>query len=160
MPGFLYSPRPPSLSLSLSVCFVLSCLSTSQEELAQIEALLDAIKITGPRGQARRDGLLKLAERITAGGPSAACFANDHGARELLLKGLDGAVKRGDEELMDAISAAVAEESRCTDTEQTVELMAVGGSQVRREREREGDEGGGGTGLGCALRLSSIFRTK
>lgn len=90
-----------------------------QEELTQLEALIDAIKVMGP-GAARREGLLKLSSEMITGAPRTARFANEHGARELLLKALDGALKRGDEALMDAISAAVAEESRCADTEETV----------------------------------------
>jgi len=91
--------------------------------------------VSGP-GEARRGGLLALAAHMTTGGPRTAHFANQHGARELLLRGLEGAVRRGDEELTDAISAAVAEESRCADTEATVELMAVGGSQVGAAAQR------------------------
>ena len=99
------------------------------QELARLEELIDSIKLSGP-GEQRRDGLLQLATSIIAD-PIVVSFANHHGARQLLMKGLDGAVKRGDEELMDAISAAVAEESRSKHTTDAVELMAVAGSQVR-----------------------------
>ena len=64
----------------------------------------------------------------------AACFVESLGARELLLKSLEGAIRRGDEALMDAVSAAVAAHSRYDAP--AVELMAVGGSQVGAASQR------------------------
>ena len=96
--------------------------------MARVESLVDAVKIS-TSAESRRDALLALA-RAMAADARAACFADAHGARGVLLKSLDGAARRGDGELMDAVGAAVAEQSRCDGAGETVELMAVGGSQV------------------------------
>jgi len=96
--------------------------------MARVESLVDAVKIS-TSAESRRDALLALA-RAMAADARAACFADAHGARGVLLKSLDGAARRGDEELLDAVGAAVAEQSRCDGAGETVELMAVGGSQV------------------------------
>ena len=84
-----------------------------------------------------------------------ACFAESHGARSLLLRGLDAAVKRGDEELIDAVSAAVAENSRAHAKEhKQVELKAVAGSQVGAAAQRPpGVEEVRLPGLGRTLRV-------
>ena len=102
--------------------------ASEEAEMARVESLVDAVKIS-TSAERRRDALLALA-RAMAADARAACFADAHGARGVLLKSLDGAARRGDEELMDAVGAAVAEQSRCDGAGETVELMAVGGSQV------------------------------
>ena len=101
--------------------------------MTRLEALVDAIKTTPPSCASRRDALLELATAMTADA-RAACFVESLGARELLLKSLEGAIRRGDEALMDAVSAAVAAHSRCDAP--AVELMAVGGSQVGAASQR------------------------
>ena len=73
--------------------------------MTRLEALVDAIKTTPPSCASRRDALLELATAMTADA-RAACFVESLGARELLLKSLEGAIRRGDEALMDAVSAA------------------------------------------------------
>ena len=84
----------------------------------------------------RRDALLDLAGKMAADA-RIACFAETHGARALLLRGLDAAVRRGDEALMDAVSAALAEHSRAHDKDhKQVELKAVAGSQVGAAAQR------------------------
>ena len=84
----------------------------------------------------RRDALLDLAGKMAADA-RIACFAETHGARALLLRGLDAAVRRGDEALMDAVSAALAEHSRAHDKDHMqVELKAVAGSQVGAAAQR------------------------
>ena len=107
-----------------------------QEELTRLEALVDALKLQPP-GEARRTALLDLSRAIIAGGARAACFAKEHGADALLLRGLEGAVKRGDDELMNAIGDAVAVDGRCAHGQDAVELMAVGGSQVGEAAHRD-----------------------
>lgn len=102
-------------------------------EMAKLDALLDNVKLTPP-GVARRALVLELASVVTADA-RAADVAERHGGRELLLKSLDGAVRNGDEELMNAVGAAVAKRSRCDSTD-AVELMAVGGSQVGAASQR------------------------
>ena len=134
------APRPPPHSRSgcrspppsplLPFPVVSTDTFTTQKELERLEELIDHLDVTGP-GVARRDGLLKLASWM-ASDASAASFANSRGAQGMLLRGLEGAVKRGDEDLVDAISTAVAQQSRCEHGEDAVELMAVGGSQARR----------------------------
>lgn len=108
--------------------------SESEEaEMTRLEALVDAIKSTPPSCASRRDALLELATAMAADA-RAACFVESLGARELLLKSLEGAIRRGDEALMDAVGAAVAAHSRCDAP--AVELMAVGGSQVGAASQR------------------------
>ena len=106
---------------------------SEEAEMTRLEALVDAIKTTPPSCASRRDALLELATAMTADA-RAACFVESLGARELLLKSLEGAIRRGDEALMDAVSAAVAAHSRCDAP--AVELMAVGGSQVGAASQR------------------------
>ena len=101
--------------------------------MTRLEALVDAIKSTPPSCASRRDALLELATAMAADA-RAACFVESLGARELLLKSLEGAIRRGDEALMDAVGAAVAAHSRCDAP--AVELMAVGGSQVGAASQR------------------------
>ena len=102
----------------------------------------------------RRDALMDLAGKMAADG-RVACYAESHGARSLLLRGLDAAVKRGDEELIDAVSAAVAENSRAHAKEhKQVELKAVAGSQVGAAAQRPpGVEEVRLPGLGRTLRV-------
>ena len=102
----------------------------------------------------RRDALMDLAGKMAAD-ERVACFAESHGARSLLLRGLDAAVKRGDEELIDAVSAAVAENSRAHAKEhKQVELKAVAGSQVGAAAQRPpGVEEVRLPGLGRTLRV-------
>ena len=102
----------------------------------------------------RRDALIDLAGKMVAD-ERVACFAESHGARSLLLRGLDAAVKRGDEELIDAVSAAVAENSRAHAKEhKQVELKAVAGSQVGAAAQRPpGVEEVRLPGLGRTLRV-------
>ena len=80
------------------------------ETLAKLDALIDAIKLTPPC-DARRALLLELASLVTADA-RAADFAERHGGRDVLLKSLHGAMRVGDEELMDAVGAAVATATR------------------------------------------------
>ena len=104
------------------------------KELQTIEDLVDALK-TGAVPD-RRDALLDLVGKMAADA-RIACFAETHGARALLLRGLDAAVRRGDEALMDAVSAALAEHSRAHDKDhKQVELKAVAGSQVGAAAQR------------------------
>ena len=102
----------------------------------------------------RRDALMDLAGKMAAD-ERVACFAESHGARSLLLRGLDAAVKRGDEELIDAVSAAVAENSRAHAKEhKQVELKPVAGSQVGAAAQRPpGVEEVRLPGLGRTLRV-------
>ena len=102
----------------------------------------------------RRDALMNLAGKMVAD-ERVACFAESHGARSLLLRGLDAAVKRGDEELIDAVSAAVAENSRAHAKEhKQVELKPVAGSQVGAAAQRApGVEEVRLPGLGRTLRV-------
>ena len=102
----------------------------------------------------RRDALMDLAGKMVAD-ERVACFAESHGARSLLLRGLDAAVKRGDEELIDAVSAAVAENSRAHAKEhKQVELKPVAGSQVGAAAQRPpGVEEVRLPGLGRTLRV-------
>lgn len=104
------------------------------ETLAKLDALIDAIKLTPPC-DARRALLLELASLVTADA-RAADFAERHGGRDVLLKSLHGAMRVGDEELMDAVGAAVASRSRCDSSSDSVELLAVGGSQVGAASQR------------------------
>ena len=106
---------------------------SEEAEMTRLEALVDAIKSTPPSCASRRDALLELATAMAADA-RAACFVESLGARELLLKSLEGAIRRGDEALMDAVGAAVAAHSRCDAP--AVELMAVGGSQVGAASQR------------------------
>ena len=103
-------------------------------EMEKLEELIDRVKVTPP-GEARRAYLLELAAAVTAD-VRAADFADGHGGRDLLLKSMDGAMRVGDEELMDAVGAAVAARSRCADATDAVELLAVGGSQVGAASQR------------------------
>ena len=97
-------------------------------EMERLEELIDRVKVTPP-GEARRALVLELAAAVTADA-RAADFADVHGGRDILLKSMDGAMRVGDEELMDAVGAAVAARSRCAEAADAFELMAVGGSQV------------------------------
>ena len=97
-------------------------------EMEKLEELIDRVKVTPP-GEARRALVLELAAAVTADA-RAADFADVHGGRDILLKSMDGAMRVGDEELMDAVGAAVAARSRCAEAADAFELMAVGGSQV------------------------------
>lgn len=97
-------------------------------EMDKLEELIDRVKVTPP-GEARRALVLELAAAVTADA-RAADFADVHGGRDILLKSMDGAMRVGDEELMDAVGAAVAARSRCAEAADAFELMAVGGSQV------------------------------
>ena len=72
--------------------------------MEKLEELIDRVKVTPP-GEARRAYLLELAAAVTAD-VRAADFADGHGGRDLLLKSMDGAMRVGDEELMDAVGAA------------------------------------------------------
>jgi len=103
-------------------------------EMEKLEELIDRVKVTPP-GEARRALLLELAAAVTADA-RAADFADAHGGRDLLLKSMDGAMRVGDEELMDAVGAAVAARSRCADATDATELLAVGGSQVGAASQR------------------------
>ena len=103
-------------------------------EMEKLEELIDRVKVTPP-GEVRRALLLELAAAVTADA-RAADFADAHGGRDLLLKSMDGAMRVGDEELMDAVGAAVAARSRCADATDAMELLAVGGSQVGAASQR------------------------
>ena len=103
-------------------------------EMEKLEELIDRVKVTLP-GEARRALLLELAAAVTADA-RAADFADGHGGRDLLLKSMDRAMRVGDEELMDAVGAAVAARSRCADATDATELLAVGGSQVGAASQR------------------------
>ena len=102
--------------------------------MERLEELIDRVKVTPP-GEARRALVLELAAAVTADA-RAADFADAHGGRDLLLKSMDGAMRVGDEELMDAVGAAVAARSRCADATDATELLAVGGSQVGAASQR------------------------
>jgi predicted nicotinamide N-methyase len=78
---------------------------------------------------ARREGVARLCEEMTAGA-SRASLAEALGARPVLIKALDRAVRDDDEMMMDAIGSALGKASEMAKRESSVELRSVAGSQV------------------------------
>jgi predicted nicotinamide N-methyase len=115
------------------------------DSLRKLEALVDDLTVSSSashRGGAdaddaaasarRRANLILLCRRV-ASDARAAVFARAHGAEPVLLCALNRAIRDGDDALAELVGDAVAASARCDggdDGGATIELLAVGGSQV------------------------------
>ncbi len=95
----------------------------------RVKALVETLEVTKAR-DARRETTLALCEQMRVGGASAMSYAMSIGARGMLIKALNLAMREGDEEAMDAVGNALGKASRPANREASVELRAVAGSQV------------------------------
>lgn len=94
--------------------------------------------------EARREGVAKLCAEMTAGA-SRASLAEALGARPVLIKALDRAMRDGDDVMMDAIGSALGKASETAKRESSVELRSVAGSQVGERAGGEAVDAGGAT---------------
>ena len=76
----------------------------------RVKALVETLEVTKAR-DARRETTLALCEQMRVGGASAMSYAMSIGARGMLIKALNLAMREGDEEAMDAVGNALGKAS-------------------------------------------------